>query len=38
MYIKDKENLCDNLGYFILDKVTSHITPYILEPYKNNNQ
>lgn len=37
-YIKEEENLCDNIGYLILDKVISHITPSILETFKNNSQ
>ena len=37
-YLKDEMNLCDGLGFFILDKATSHLTPNILETFKNNNQ
>ena len=37
-YLKNPENLCDNLGYLILDKATSHITQNILDTFKSNNQ
>lgn len=35
-YIKEEQNLCDNIGYLILDKATSRITPSALEIFKNN--
>ena len=37
-YLKNPENLCDNLGYLILDKASSHITQNILDSFKSNNQ
>jgi hypothetical protein len=37
-YIKNPENLCENLGLLILDKATSHITQNILDTFKTNNQ
>lgn len=37
-YLKDEENLCDGLGFLILDKATSHLTPKVLEAFNNNNQ
>ena len=37
-YIKEEENLCDNIGYLILDKATSDIAPNVLEIFKNNFQ
>ena len=37
-YLKDGINLCNCLGFLILDKATSHLTPNILETFKNNNQ
>lgn len=37
-YLKDEENLCDGLGFLILDKASSHLTPNVLEAFKNNNQ
>ena len=35
-YIKNPENLCDNTGYLILDRATSHMTPDILDTFKTN--
>ena len=37
-YLKDEMNLCDGLGFLILDKATSHLTPNVLEAFKINNQ
>ena len=37
-YIKIEENLCENAGYLILDKASSHLTNNVLEMFKNNNQ
>ena len=37
-YIKEEENLCDNIGYLILDKATSYVTSSALETFKNNSQ
>jgi hypothetical protein len=37
-YLKNTENLCDNLGLLILEKATSHIIQNILGTFKTNNQ
>ena len=37
-YLKNEENLCENVGYLILDKVSSHLTKNVLETFKNNKQ
>ena len=33
-YLRKAENLCENVGYIILDRATSHQTPEILDTFK----